>query len=124
MSERQRQTTWAEIQERQRSIETRQTIASLEAALAAVEAQLPAAQEEEGKRRAASEQAGWAMVVALDRRDPGASLLADVGDPERAPLDAAEAELVEMTRVVGDLQARRARLRQMLTHLRGAVAAA
>ena len=52
---------------------------------------------------------------------PGASLLVEREDSERVGLDQAEAELAEMTRVVGDLQARRARIRQALTRLRATV---
>ena len=63
------------------------------------------------------------MVVAISRREPGASLLVQADDTERVELDRAEVELAEMTRVVNDLQARRARIRQALTRLRVAVPA-
>jgi len=118
MSERQRQATWAELQRQRATVEAHKSIATLEAALADVEQQLGPAMAEEARRRQAYEAAGWAMVVALDRRDPGASLLAEREDPERVELDRAEVQLAEMTRVVNDLADRRARIRQALTRVR------
>jgi hypothetical protein len=58
----------------------------------------------------------------LSRRPPESSLLVQADDPERVGLDRAEAELAEISRIVGDLQARRARLRQHLAHLHGVAA--
>lgn len=118
MSERQRLSAWAELQERRRGIEARQTIASLEAALADVEQRLGPAMQEEARRRQAYERAGWRMVQVLERRSPGESLLVQAGDPERVELDRAELQLAGMTQVVNDLAERRARIRQALTRVR------
>ena len=123
MSTQERRETWAEIQRQRSHVEAHKTISQLEAALTDIEAQLWPAMQEEGRRRAAYDAAGWEMVVAISRREPGASLLVQADDTERVELDRAEVELAEMTRVVNDLQARRARIRQALTRLRVAVPA-
>ena len=122
MSERQRLSAWAELQERRRDIEARQIISQLEAQLSDVELLLGSAMQEEGRRRQVYEAAGWEMVVAISRRSPGASLLVEREDPERVELDRAEVQLAEMTRVVNDLAERRARIRQALARLHVAVA--
>jgi hypothetical protein len=122
MTERQRQASWHELEERRRTVEARQTIRAHEAQLEAVEDRLGPAVEEEGRRRVAFESAGWRMVQAIDQRPPSSSLLVLAGDPERAELDQAEAALTEMTSTVVALQGRRARLRQHLAHLHAVAA--
>jgi hypothetical protein len=117
MSEQQRITAWHELETRRQAVEGRRMIRVLEAQLADVEDRLGPAQEEEGRRRAAFQSAGWRMVQAIDQRPPSSSLLVAAGDPERVELDRAEAALVEMTGVVVGLQGRRGLLRQHLAHL-------